>query len=217
MVPCGVGSPLPLPLWRSLVGRPVAKGLDLRKRYSSTELRPARSSKANDSDEYYGDDDDEDGGHDPHPHSPPVPSSRVRMKIIQTRAQAYTFIEPNRDLLGVTTVDTVFARTSQAKHDFQLNKAMDMRCQGPDQQPHWEQQINVIAHNIIASFSSGVEGEGKGKGPCGSLCCGLSFPTPVLWFHVVRCIPPMPPPFAKERGLAWGGAGGIQFRDADDV
>ena len=42
----------------------------------------------------------------------------------------------------------------------------------------------------------GVEGEGKGKGPCGSLCCGLSFPTPpllfpVLWFHcVVACFIP---------------------------
>ena len=39
-----------------------------------------------------------------------------------------------------------------------------------------------------------VEEEGKGKGPCGSLCCGLSFPTPplwfpVLWFHVL----PLPP------------------------
>ena len=41
------------------------------------QFRPALSSKANDSDEYYGDDDDGDGGHDPHPHSPQVPCSRV--------------------------------------------------------------------------------------------------------------------------------------------
>ena len=51
-----------------------------------------------------------------------------------------------------------------------------------------------------------VEEEGKGKGPCGSLCCGLSFPTPplwfpVLWFHVLPL-----PPLAKARGLAWGAA-----------
>ena len=53
-----------------------------------------------------------------------------------------------------------------------------------------------------------VEEEGKGKGPCGSLCCGLSFPTPplwfpVLWFHVLPL-----PPFAKARGPAWGGSYG---------
>ena len=45
--------------------------------------------------------------------------------------------------------------------------------------------------------------EGNWKGPCGSLCCGLSFPTPppwfpVLWFHVLWVFPP---PFAKARGL----------------
>ena len=53
------------------------------------QFRPALKSKANDSHEYYGDDDDGDGGHDPHPHSPPVPCSRVPNEIIQTRAQAY--------------------------------------------------------------------------------------------------------------------------------
>ena len=48
------------------------------------------SSKANDSDEYYVDDDDEDGGHDPHPHSPPVSCSRAPNEL--------TFREPQRTL-----------------------------------------------------------------------------------------------------------------------
>ena len=49
-----------------------------------------------------------------------------------------------------------------------------------------------------------VEEEGKGKGPCGSLCCGLSFPPPA---PVVPCLVmcSRSPPLAKARGLAWGG------------
>ena len=44
------------------------------------------------------------------------------------------------------------------------------------------------------SLSSVCRRGGEGEGPCGSLCCGLSFPTPplwfpVLWFHVL----PLPP------------------------
>ena len=95
VVPCGVGSPPGCgrlrPPWLLLVGRPVAKGLDLRLWYSSTELRPALSSKANDSDECYGDDDDddEDGVVIPIRNLLRSLAQESRMKIIQTRAQAY--------------------------------------------------------------------------------------------------------------------------------
>ena len=83
------------------------------------QFRPALSSKANDSDEYYGDDDDGDGGHDPHPHSPQVPAlaQESRMKIIQIRAQAYMKVNPTETRLGVTNGRYSFRKniTSQAR------------------------------------------------------------------------------------------------------
>ena len=66
------------------------------------QFRPALSSKAHDSDEYYGDDDDGDGGHDPHPHSLRSLAQESRMKIIQTRAQAYMKANLTETQLGVT-------------------------------------------------------------------------------------------------------------------
>ena len=89
------------------------------------------SSKANDSEEYYGDDDDEDGGHDPHPHSPPVPCSRVPNDNHSNTLSSLQYTNPTETWLGMTTVDTVFARTSRAKHGIQLNTAMNMRCFKP--------------------------------------------------------------------------------------
>ena len=60
------------------------------------QFRPALSSKANDSDEYYGDDDG-DGGHDPHPHSPQVPCSRVPNENHSNTCSSVHESEPNRN------------------------------------------------------------------------------------------------------------------------
>ena len=60
------------------------------------QFRPALSSKANDSDEYYGDDDDGDGGHDPHPHSAQVPCSRVPNENHSNTCSSVHESEPNR-------------------------------------------------------------------------------------------------------------------------
>ena len=61
------------------------------------QFRPALSSKANDSDEYYGDDDDGDGGHDPHPHSPQVTCSRVPNENHSNTCSSVHESEPNRN------------------------------------------------------------------------------------------------------------------------
>ena len=61
------------------------------------QFRPALSSKANDSDEYYGDDDDGDGGHDPHPHSPQVPCSRVPNENHSNTCSSVHESKPNRN------------------------------------------------------------------------------------------------------------------------
>ena len=110
-----------------------------------------------------------------------------RMKIIQTRAQAYMKANPTETRLGVTNGRYSFRKNITSQADFQLNKAQQHR------------------HH----YRLCIEEEGKGQGPCGSLCCGLCFPTPplwfpVLWFHVL----PLPPVC---QGLAWGGS------YADDV
>ena len=93
--------------------------------------------------------------------------------------------------LGMTTVDTVFARTSQAKHDFQLSKAMNMRCRSPKQHKSKGTTNSHTGNSTSTSFVHNTvaisEGEGKRKGPCGSLCCGSSFPTPPLWFPSMCC------------------------------
>ena len=56
-----------------------------------------QSSKANDSDEYYGDDDDGAGAHDPHPHSPQVPCSRVPNENHSNTCSSVHESEPNRN------------------------------------------------------------------------------------------------------------------------
>ena len=70
-------------------------------------------------------------------------------------------------------------------------------------------------HHHRHPLSSVCRRGGEGKGPCGSLCCGLSFPTPplwfpVLWFHVL--------PLNERRGLGEGGGipwgGGLRRGDA---
>ena len=132
--------------------------------------------------------------HDPHPHSPPVPCSRVPNDIHSTTCSSLRLTNPTETWLGMTTVDTVFARTSQAKHDFQLNKAMNMRWSRGTTNRHTRNSTSTSSRHRHHSHLC-VEGEGKGKGCCGSLCCGLSFPTPplwfpVLWFHVLWVIAP---------------------------
>ena len=65
-------------------------------------LRPALSSEANDSDEHAGDDDDEDGGHDPHPHSPPVPCSRVPNENRSNTCSSLHLTNPPETWLGMS-------------------------------------------------------------------------------------------------------------------
>ena len=81
------------------------------------QFRPALSSKANDSDEYYDDDDDGDGGHDPIRTLLRSLAQESRMKIIQTRAQAYMKAKPTETRLGVTNGRYSFRKniTSQAR------------------------------------------------------------------------------------------------------
>ena len=119
-----------------------------------------------------------------------------RMKIMQTRAQAYMKANPTETL---QTAETVFARTSQAKHDFQLNKAMNMRCRSPEQHRRKGTTNSTLGiarqrhcAQLSPSLSSVCRRGGEGEG-------ALWFP--VLWFHVLPL-----PPLAKARGLAWGGS-----------
>ena len=94
-------------------------------------------------------------------------------------------------------------RTSQAKHDFQLNTAMNMRCRSPEQHrrkgttnSHTGNSTSLCttsSPSLSSVCRRGGEGEGALWFPV-LWCCGLSFPTPplwfpVLWFHVL----PLPP------------------------
>ena len=122
---------------------------------------------------------------------------------------------PTETRLGMTTAATVFARTSQAQHDLQLNKAMNMRCRSPEQHKRKATTNSHTGNSTSTSLcttsspssSSVCRREGKGKGLCVSLCCGLSFPTPPLWFPVLSS-----PTFAswelagRHAGLAAGDA-----------
>ena len=132
-----------------------------------------------------------------------------RMKIIQIRVQAY-FTET---WLGMTTVNTVFARTSQAKHGLQLNKAMNMQCRSPEQikskgttNSHTGNSTSTsLCTTSSPSFSSVCRRGGEGEGALWFL---------VLWFHVLWVATPR----AKAKGLAWGGGagggGGLRRGDA---
>ena len=93
VVPCGVGSPLPLPPMVAVGCTPLLHSPD--------------------SDEYYGDDDDEDGVMIPIRTLLRSLAQESRMKIIQTRAQAY-LNEPNRNLAWNDTGPYSF-RVSQAR------------------------------------------------------------------------------------------------------
>ena len=119
----------------------------------------------------------------------------------------------------MTTIDTVSARTSQAEHDFQLNKAMNMRCRSPEQHKSRGTANSYTGNSTSASLratsspssSSVCRRGGEGQGalwfpvlwvilphpapvvPCVcSMCCGLSLPHPPV------------PPFAKAKGLVGG-------------
>ena len=116
-----------------------------------------------------------------------------RMKIIQTRAQACMKATPTETRLGMTTADTVFAITSQAKHDFQLNKAMNMRCRSPEQHKRKGTTNSHTGNSTSMSFCTTsspslssvcpvlwviLPHPARGSLSCGSMCCGLSLPLP---------------------------------------
>ena len=88
----------------------------------------------------------------------------------------------------MTTVDTVFARTSKAKRDFQLDKAMNRRCRSPEQDK-----------------SRGTTNSHTGNSASTSLCT-TSSPSCL----VVPCVvgyPSHPPPARLPRREAWLGGG----------
>ena len=92
--PCGS---LWCPLWLRSAAPPSMAIAGWASGVRLLRFRPALSSKANDSDEYYGDDDDGDGGHDPHPHSPQVPCSRVPNENHSNTCSSVHESEPNRN------------------------------------------------------------------------------------------------------------------------
>ena len=128
-----------------------------------------------------------------------------RLKIIQTRAQAYMKANPTETRLGMTTAATVFARTSQAQHDLQLNKAMNMRCRSPEQHKrkattnsHTGNSTSTSLCTTSSPSSSSVcrrGGEGEG-----ALCF------PVLWVilpHPAPVVPCLELPHVCQLGTGW--------------
>ena len=161
----------------------------------------------------------------PHRHSPPVPCSRVPNENPSHSCSSLLFMNPTETWLGMTTVDTVCARASQAKHDFQLNKTMNMRCRSPEQHKSTGTTNSRTGNSTSMSwcttsspsFSSVRRREGEGalwfpvlSLSCGSMCCRLSHRpakarglacggvTRMTWDCLL---------FAGTRGLAWGGEG----------
>ena len=118
-----------------------------------------------------------------------------RMKIIQTRAQAYMKANPTETRLGVTNGRYSFRKNITSQSDFQLNKAMNMRCRSPEQHrrkgttnSHTGNSTSTsLCTTSSPSLSSVCRRGGEGEG-------ALWFP--VLWFHVL----PLPPRWP----LAWG-------------
>ena len=127
-----------------------------------------------------------------------------RMKITQTRAQAYMKANPTETWLGVTNGRYSFRKTSQAKHDFQLNKAMNMRCRSPEQHrrkgttnSHTGNSTSTsLCTTSSPSLSSvcrrGGEGEGEGAPWFPVLWVILPHPAPVVPCLVVPCAPAPP-------------------------
>ena len=161
------------------------------------QFRPALSSKANDSDEYYG----QIMAMMMTEMMVMIPIRTLlrslalesRMKIIQTRAQAYMKANPTETRLGVTNGRYSFRKNITSQARFSTNKAMNIRCRSPEQHrrkgttnSHTGNSTSTsLCTTSSPSLSSVCRRKGKGKGPCGSLCCGLSFPTPPLWFPVL--------------------------------
>ena len=125
-----------------------------------------------------------------------------RMKIIQTRAQAYMKANPTETRLGVTNGPYSFARTSQAKHDFQLNKAMNMRCRSPEQHRRKgttnSHTGNSTSTSLCTTSSPSLSsvcrrgGEGEGALWFPVLWVILPHPAPVVPCLVVPCAPAPP-------------------------
>ena len=111
-----------------------------------------------------------------------------RMKIIQTRAQAYMKANPTETRLGVTNGRYSFRKNITAKHDFQLNKAMNMRCRSPEQHrrkgttnSHTGNSTSTsLCTTSSPSLSSVCPRGGEGEG--------------ALWFPVLWVILPHPAP-----------------------
>ena len=140
-------------------------------------------------------------------HSPPVPRSRVPNENHSKTCLSLLLTSRTETWPGMTT------------HDFQLNKAMNMRCRRPEQHKskgttnsHTGNSTSTsMCTTSSPSFSSvcrrGGEGEGALWFPV--LWITLPHPAPVVPCLVVPCVVGYPshrPPFAKARGLAWGGA-----------
>ena len=167
------------------------------------QFRPALSSKANDSDEYYGDDDDGDGGHDPHPHSPQVPCSRVPNENHSNTCSSVHESEPNRNSAWSDKRPIQF---SQEHHKpstiFQLNKAMNMRCRSPEQHRRKgttnSHTGNSTSTSLCTTSSPSLSsvcrrgGEGEGALWFPVLWVILPHPAPVVPGLVVPCAPAPP-------------------------
>ena len=124
-----------------------------------------------------------------------------RMKIIQTRAQAYMKANPTETRLGVTNGRYSLHKniTSQARFS---NKAMNMRCRSPEQHrrkgttnSHTGNSTSTsLCTTSSPSFSSvcrrGGEGEGALWFPV--LWVILPHPAPVVPCLVVPCAPAPP-------------------------
>ena len=108
--------------------------------------------------------------------------------------------------------DTVFARTSQAKHDFQLNKAMNMRCRSPEQHrrkgttnSHTGNSTSTSLCTTSSPSLSSACRRGRGEGALWFpvLWAILPHPAPVVPCLVVPCAPAPPRWPRREAYVAW--------------
>ena len=131
------------------------------------------------------------------------------MKIIQTRAQAYMKANPTETRLGVTNGRYSFRKNITSQSDFQLNKAMNMRCRSPEQHRRKgttnSHTGNSTSTSLCTTSSPSLSsvcrrgGEGEGALWFPVLWVILPHPAPVVPCLVVPCAP-APPPLATSLG-----------------